>query len=232
MSAPREEGFLSRWSRRKVQEQSEEQRERTEEARVENSPLGEEQQAEVPAAEAPAPEPLPDPETLGRGDDWTPFLKPQVPKELRVQALRRLWRLDPVFANLDGLVDYAEDYNSPEFTGRPVKTLFQVGRGMVVEDEPERRAESKTPAEAAAQQEEVLAEPSASPAPQEEEGAKRQEAAAELPQVEEASLAEEVVLEPREEQEPRPIDRHRPPRKRSALARRWGADFLQSPKEE
>lgn len=85
-----------------------------------------------------SPDDLPDPETLGRDADWSVFMKSNVPAELRRRAMQQLWRVDPVYANLDGLVDYADDYNDPVMLSRKVKTLFQVGRGMVMpDDEPQ-----------------------------------------------------------------------------------------------
>src|SRR5699024_8844718 len=53
---------------------------------------------------------LPDPETLAKGDSIAGFLRAGVPTRLRNRALRRMWLSDPVFANLDGLNDYEEDF--------------------------------------------------------------------------------------------------------------------------
>ena len=61
-----------------------------------------------------------------------------VPAELRRLALRRLWRSNPVFANLDGLNDYDEDYSALGIVAEQVSSLFQPGKGMVdPEDEDE-----------------------------------------------------------------------------------------------
>jgi len=54
---------------------------------------------------------LPPVETLDGDSDYTGFLADGVPEELTRAALRRLWRTDPVFANLDGLNDYDEDFS-------------------------------------------------------------------------------------------------------------------------
>ncbi|MDF2096549.1 DUF3306 domain-containing protein [Aquibaculum arenosum] len=141
-----DEGFLSRWARRKAQREKDAERRDAVSAAEQAEPTPESAADSLSDAgegestlgeETVSAEDLPDPETLGRDDDWTPYLKRNVPSELRVKALRRLWRLDPVYANLDGLVDYAEDYNGPAFTGKPVKTLFQVGRGMVLPEKQE-----------------------------------------------------------------------------------------------
>jgi len=122
-----EDDFLSRWSRRKRQV-------KTEEAAPVPEPLAE-----------PEPEPesdedeeallvklgLPSPESLGPGDDFRAFMADGVPAFLRRRALRVLWRSNPVLANLDGLNDYDDDFNSPELTKKVLATAYQVGRGFV-----------------------------------------------------------------------------------------------------
>ncbi|MFC4351565.1 DUF3306 domain-containing protein [Fodinicurvata halophila] len=123
--------FLRRWSLRKrgSEEQARhKQQEEDAQAEIEKSEPSETGEEEV----AQAPDDLPDPETLGRDADWSAFLKKGVPESVRYRALQRLWRLDPVYSNLDGLVDYADDYNDPVLLSRKVKTLFQVGKGMVL----------------------------------------------------------------------------------------------------
>lgn len=74
---------------------------------------------------------LPDPDTLGRGDDFKVFLGAAVPERIRRRALRRLWRSNPVLANLDGLVDHGEDYTDTATVRRGMGTAYQVGRGMI-----------------------------------------------------------------------------------------------------
>ncbi|MCW3780036.1 DUF3306 domain-containing protein [Defluviimonas salinarum] len=74
---------------------------------------------------------LADPDTLERGDDFAAFLKEAVPEHLRRRALRRLWRSNPVLANLDGLVDHGEDYTDAATVRPDLRTAYQVGRGML-----------------------------------------------------------------------------------------------------
>ena len=95
---------------------------------------------------------LPKPESMGEGDDFAPFMKAGVPEFLRKRALRVLWRSNPVLANLDGLNDYDEDFNSPELTQKVLATGYQVGRGFVKkvvealeEDAPEDEVEEEAP---------------------------------------------------------------------------------------
>ena len=144
-------GFLRRWSKRKA------------EARRGESTAPDERDAppdpEVPAAAAVGaaapdqagdvepvdPRDLPDIDSLHQGSDFTVFMRPGVPEELRTLALRRLWRLDPSFSRLDGLVEYGEDYTIKKHAPGAIKTAYQVGRGFVNRSE-EARADAPEPA--------------------------------------------------------------------------------------
>jgi len=83
----------------------------------------------APAVAAPTEE-LPPIESLDYDSDFSPYFRPGVPEALQQQALRKLWRTNPVLANLDGLNDYDEDYSSVGMIQEAVDTLFQIGRGM------------------------------------------------------------------------------------------------------
>lgn len=85
-------------------------------------------------------EDLPPIDSLTYDSDFSPYLRPGVPEALREQALRKLWRSNPVLANLDGLNDYDEDYSRVGMIEETVETLFRVGRGMANSD-----AASETP---------------------------------------------------------------------------------------
>ncbi len=74
---------------------------------------------------------LPDPDTLEAGDDVSGFMAKAIPDRLRRRALRRLWRLNPVLANVDGLVDYGEDYTDAACVIENIQTAYQVGKGML-----------------------------------------------------------------------------------------------------
>lgn len=86
---------------------------------------------------------LPDPETLTKEDDFSGFLSAAVPERIRRRALRRLWGLNPVLANLDGLVDYAEDYTDAATVVDNLQTVYKIGKGML-----EQFAEAEDDAEA------------------------------------------------------------------------------------
>ncbi len=77
---------------------------------------------------------LPSVEDLTAESDFTPFLRADVPEDLHRQALRKLWTSDPVYANDDGLKDYADDYTGLFNLSEPVKTLYRVGRGFLTDD--------------------------------------------------------------------------------------------------
>ena len=105
----REEGFLGRWARRKKEAQQPAQ------PAAEPAPTGTE-----PAAEALAPEPVPEmiePPSLDLVDkdfDVAHWLKQNVPEEWKLKALRRAWESDPAIAGyLDPARDYALDWNTP-----------------------------------------------------------------------------------------------------------------------
>ncbi|MGD9293888.1 MAG: DUF3306 domain-containing protein [Roseobacter sp.] len=74
---------------------------------------------------------LPDPDQMQMGDDFAAFMARDVPERLRRQALRTLWRSNPVLACVDGLNDYDDDYRAAMMVQEPVKTAYQVGKGML-----------------------------------------------------------------------------------------------------
>src|SRR5437899_1158907 len=123
-------GFLARWSRLKQAERDKALR-------------------PYPAAPASVPAYTPDPpadqledlpalESLTKDSDFRAFMRPGVPEELRNQALRKLWGSDPVYANLDGLLEYGEDFAAPFRMAGVVATVYRVLEGM---PEPEKPAE-------------------------------------------------------------------------------------------
>ena len=121
---------LDRWSRRRAAVQAEAEAEALAQQQADVS----ERQAELAEktdAEILAELDLPDPETLQPGDDFSGFMQAAVPEHLRKQALRRLWRSNPVLANVDNLVDYGEDFTKEGAWGKAVKTAYQVGKGIL-----------------------------------------------------------------------------------------------------
>ena len=74
---------------------------------------------------------LPQPEEMAAGDDFKAFMRETVPAHLRQRALRRLWLSNPILANVDGLVDYGQDFTDAAVGAGAVETTYQVGRGML-----------------------------------------------------------------------------------------------------
>ena len=134
-----DKGFVSRWSRLKRARH------------VELPPEAEPSPATPGPSESPGGEPappgdaevealvesLPDIDSLTGESDFTVFLQKGVPEELKQRALRRLWRLNPVFANLDGLNDYDEDFTDAALVVKNLKTLYEVGKGMPAPEKPD-----------------------------------------------------------------------------------------------
>lgn len=90
---------------------------------------------------------LPDPDHLKPGDDIRGFMGQAVPDRLRRRALRQLWKLNPVLANVDGLVDYGEDFTDSALVVENLQTAYQVGKGMLAHiEELARQAEEKAAA--------------------------------------------------------------------------------------
>lgn len=126
-----DDSLFGRWSRRKraVAEDDRSPEPQAPAAR-EEAPAPEDEVAET-EAEALARLGLPDPDSLVEGDDFSGFMKTGVPEALRRRALRRLWGTNPVLANVDGLVDYGENYAAAELSPAIVATAYKVGRGFV-----------------------------------------------------------------------------------------------------
>jgi len=125
-------GFLERWSRLKRAERDKSMR------RDPALPAPDESAAPMPQADADPLEDLPALETLTKDSDFRAFMRPGVPEALRNQALRKLWGSDPVYANLDGLLEYGEDFAAPFRMAGVVATVYRVLEGM---PDPEKPAE-------------------------------------------------------------------------------------------
>lgn len=76
---------------------------------------------------------LKNPDLLEPGDDFSAFMREAVPQHIRRRALRRLWRSNPVLANLDGLNDYDTDFTGDTVAPGALKTAYKVGVGLLRE---------------------------------------------------------------------------------------------------
>lgn len=134
------ESFLSRWSRRKRAE--------PEAVKAEDEQLAREQvaQAEPPTAMEPAPVPeLPPIESLTPQADFTPFMKPEVPAQLKNAALKKLFT-DPHFNVMDGLDTYIDDYTRPDpIPAAMLRSLAQSKALRLFDEEEEKPAATGQP---------------------------------------------------------------------------------------
>lgn len=124
-----DDGVISRWSKRKrgiaiEAEQQEEQLSIEEQQEVDDAYQAELLQNKQAAEEI-------DLETIDEESDLSIFMKAGVPEALRKQALSILWRSNPVFANVDGLNDYDEDFGSSDLILKTFKSAYQAGRGYL-----------------------------------------------------------------------------------------------------
>jgi len=141
-----EEGFASRWSRRKIETQKS------------STKLGEKGDVvvldgteELEAVSATAQEGEVDKTTddgllseedfddvdfdaLDKSADYTRFMQSNVPAAIQQKALRKLWDSDSVFEVLDGMNDYDEDFTGDGLAGKALKTAYKVGRGFIEKD--------------------------------------------------------------------------------------------------
>ncbi len=128
---PGQEGFLARWSRRKLQPEAEE----------EVLPV----ESEAAAEPALTDNDMPPLESLTGESEFSGFLSPGVSEELRRLALRKLFHT-PLFNLTDGLDDYDEDFTSFVRLG----DLITCDMRHQMEQEAKRVAEQAAEAEEAA----------------------------------------------------------------------------------
>lgn len=126
-----DEGFLSRWHRRKVAarqgapgaDAAAAEGEAPADRPASDAPPAIGSEASLPAARATGsppsaaasapPAPLPDVASLTPDSDFTPFMRRDVPASMRSAALKKLFA-DPHFNSMDGLDVYIDDYSKPD----------------------------------------------------------------------------------------------------------------------
>ncbi|WP_298231997.1 DUF3306 domain-containing protein [uncultured Azohydromonas sp.] len=115
-----EDGFFSRWSRRKTQVARGEQppepppeKPRAPEAAPPLAAAPAQPLAEAPPQPAEPPPTLEDVARLGRDSDYSRFVAPDVAPEVKNAALKKLFT-DPHFNVMDGLDIYIDDYGKPD----------------------------------------------------------------------------------------------------------------------
>ncbi|HSG95468.1 MAG TPA: DUF3306 domain-containing protein [Afifellaceae bacterium] len=131
---PEDRPFLSRWSERKQRAELEAADRQSEAGPDQVEGADDETADEELAANQAAAEAI-DLDSLDEDSDYSPFLKDGVPADLKSAALQRLWRSNPVFANIDGLNDYDEDFTIPTTPMGAIKTAWKFGRGFLTDDD-------------------------------------------------------------------------------------------------
>ncbi len=131
MTEKEKQSRLSRWSERKLKTTDFETAEVSEIDENEQHLTDEEHELELTANRELA-ESI-DLETIDENSDLSLFLKEGVPEALKRKALATLWRSNPVFANIDGLNDYDEDFANPDLIMKTFTSAYQAGRGYLKE---------------------------------------------------------------------------------------------------
>jgi hypothetical protein len=131
-----EGGFLSRWSDRKNQiaKGGDVPDEGPAPEIAEDSIIEDEEDAALTDAELLEKYDLPDPEVVTEESGLEQFLNGRgLPGRVRQMALRRLWRLNPLFGVVDDMVEYGEDYTDAATVIEGMKTAYTVGKGYAKE---------------------------------------------------------------------------------------------------
>ena len=131
-----EGGFLSRWSARKsrIAEGEDVPDEVPAPEIAEDAGVEDEEDAALTDVELLEKYDLPDPEAITEESGLEQFLNGKgIPGRVRQMALRRLWRLNPLFGIVDDMVEYGEDYTDAATVIEGMKTAYTVGRGYAKE---------------------------------------------------------------------------------------------------
>lgn len=142
--------FLSRWAKRKAESRS---GTLEEDAVAADVPVVEDGQDAVALADTDA-ESLEDPDdhpaigididSLTKDSDFTVFMHEKVPEMIRRRALRKLWLSDPIFANLDGMNDYDEDFTDSATVVEGLKAAYDESVKRMKAAEAKEAGEAKT----------------------------------------------------------------------------------------
>ena len=128
-------GFLSRWSARKSQiAKGEDVPDEVPSPEIADDVIEDEEDAALTDAELLKKYDLPDPEAVTEESGLEQFLNGRgLPGRVRQMALRRLWRLNPLFGVVDDMVEYGEDYTDAATVIEGMKTAYTVGKGYAKE---------------------------------------------------------------------------------------------------
>lgn len=134
MSVEDSEGFLTRWSRRKLDA-----------AKEADAPKPAPVAAPASAQSATKPE-LPSVDSLkGLISEYKEFLRPGVDEKLRQAALKKLFH-DPHFNVMDGLDVYIDDYSKPDPIPESMLRKLAHAKGLLFDEKDEERESGEKPA--------------------------------------------------------------------------------------
>jgi hypothetical protein len=146
---------LGRWARLKAEARAAEREAEIVPEALPSPPVAVEPEVLEPREPEPAKVELPPIESLTKDSDFSLFMRGGVPDVARKAALRKLWTLDPHFAQIDISECHSIDFHAvPTFPEGLKNTIYRAGKGMVeaVEEieRAEREAAEKAKATAAA----------------------------------------------------------------------------------
>lgn len=161
MSTPTDDGFFSRWSRRKAQARTGEPLPEPAVPVVSPLPLAAAQAGSAPvtapgavvaapesgAAEAPPPPTLEDTQHLTPASDFRRFVAKDVPSDVRNAAVKKLFA-DPHFNVMDGLDIYIDDYTKTEPIPAAMMAQMVSARFLRLVDDPEEQQQKQPEAAA------------------------------------------------------------------------------------
>ena len=161
-----DESFLDRWSRLK--------REAREEPPAAPAPIEEPIEEPASTEEPFDPSTLPPLESLTADSDYTAFLAPQVPQELRLLALRKAWVSDPKIAEFRGFAEYDWDFNAPGYGQLlPTDNIREMVENMFREEPPPAPPAPEEPVAVASAEADEETEPEDIPSPAPGEGGRK-----------------------------------------------------------
>jgi hypothetical protein len=147
INADANEGFMSRWSKRKSNLKHDQGNEKNlkgktelqesnvnEQKTVIKEEVDESQYSDLNDQELLEKFKLPNPEKIKKEKGLDLFFKDGVPDRLRQIALRRVWKLNPIIRFADAEInDYHEDFTDAATVIEGMQTAYQVGKGYLSE---------------------------------------------------------------------------------------------------
>ena len=129
----KEKSFLRRWSKKKSASKDTGNLSKldTHNAEQNNKIKEENEEAKLSIDELANKYEVANPETLVSSVDLKEFMKKKLPDRLRQLALRRLWKVVPIYGEVSELVEYGEDFTDAATVVDGLQTAYVVGKGYV-----------------------------------------------------------------------------------------------------